>query len=136
MKHLYFHLKRGILFLVLMSLVLMANAQDITVSGKISDADEGEYLPGVTIIEKGTSNGTVTDIDGNFTIKVPQGNILVFSFIGYAKQEIVADKVQINVQLSPEAMMLEETVVIGYGTQRKKERGNWLHRQSLRKRAY
>jgi len=121
MKHVYFHLKRGILFLVWMSMVFMLNAQDITVTGRISDAEEGEYLPGVTIVEKGTTNGTVTDIDGNYAIKVPQGAILVFSFVGYAKQEIVADKIMVNVQLSPEAMMLEETVVIGYGTQRKRE---------------
>jgi len=102
-------------------MVFMLNAQDITVTGRISDAEEGEYLPGVTIVEKGTTNGTVTDIDGNYAIKVPQGAILVFSFVGYAKQEIVADKIMVNVQLSPEAMMLEETVVIGYGTQRKRE---------------
>ena len=121
MKHVYFHLKRGILFLVVMSIAFILNAQDITVTGKISDAEEGEYLPGVTILEKGTVNGTVTDIDGNYTLKVPQGAILVFSFIGYAKQEIVADKPVINIQLAPEAMMLEETVVIGYGTQRKRE---------------
>ncbi|MEA3477258.1 MAG: TonB-dependent receptor [Bacteroidota bacterium] len=121
MKHVYFHLKRGILFLVVMSVAFILNAQDITVTGKISDAEEGEYLPGVTILEKGTVNGTVTDIDGNYTLKVPQGAILVFSFIGYAKQEIVADKPVINIQLNPEALMLEETVVIGYGTQRKRE---------------
>ncbi|MBE9492273.1 MAG: TonB-dependent receptor [Bacteroidetes bacterium] len=120
MKHFYFSLKYGTIFLLLFFCTLNIKAQDITVTGTVIDAEEGTYLIGVTILEKGTTHGTVTDINGDYSIKVTKGTMLVFSFIGYTSQEVIADKPIINVKLRPKAMLLEETVVIGYGTQRKK----------------
>lgn len=96
--------------------------QGVTVSGKVTD-ESGLPLPGVNVIEKGTTNGTVTDVDGNFTVTVASGgSILVFSFVGTVSQQItVGTQDQINVQLQPDASMLSEVVVVGYGTQEKRD---------------
>ncbi|MBV6642318.1 MAG: SusC/RagA family TonB-linked outer membrane protein [Cyclobacteriaceae bacterium] len=93
----------------------------IDVSGKITD-DDGEGLPGATIIEKGSSNGTVTDVDGNYTINVDENATLQVSFVGYEPVEVqVNGRSTINVELSLSVSNLEEVVVIGYGTQKKKD---------------
>lgn len=91
-----------------------------TVTGVVSDAD-GNPMPGVTVIVKGTSMGAVTDIDGKYSIKVENENdILVFSFIGMATQEIsVSGKSQIVVTLVSSTEVLEDVVVVGYGVQKK-----------------
>jgi TonB-linked SusC/RagA family outer membrane protein len=93
---------------------------EITVTGKVS-ADDGEPLPGVNVIVKGTSIGTVTDMNGNYSIQVPnEDDILVFSFIGYMSEEIpVNGRSTIEVTLVQDAQSLDEVVVIGYGTTRK-----------------
>lgn len=89
------------------------------VTGKVTD-ENGEPLPGAAIIEKGTTNGTVTDVDGNFSLAVPKGAILLVSFVGYSAQEItVGDQLEIYIQLEPDIYNLEEIVVLGYGTQRR-----------------
>ena len=89
------------------------------VTGKVTD-ENGEPLPGAAIIEKGTTNGTVTDVDGNFSLVVPKGAILLVSFVGYSAQEItVGDQLEIYIQLEPDIYNLEEIVVLGYGTQRR-----------------
>lgn len=91
----------------------------LTVSGQVTD-DEGAPLPGVNIILKGTTHGTVTSLDGTYSINVPEDGTLVFSFIGYLKEEIpVNNRSQINISLYPDIMALEEIVVVGYGTQRR-----------------
>jgi len=97
-------------------------AQSISVSGVISE-DNGMPLPGVNILEKGTTNGAVTDFDGNYTIKVKDANaVLVVSYIGFVTQEInVAGKKSINVVLLPNLESLDEVVVIGYGTAKKSD---------------
>ena len=95
-------------------------AQEIVVTGKVSDQD-GNPLPGVTIIIKGTGLGTAADLDGNFSIAVegPE-SVLVFSFVGMLAQEIVVgSQSQISVTLSADVLGLEEIVVVGYGTQKK-----------------
>lgn len=93
--------------------------EDINVSGQVTD-DEGAPLPGVNIILKGTTHGTVTSLDGTYSINVPEDGTLVFSFIGYLKEEIlVNNRSQINISLYPDIMALEEIVVVGYGTQRR-----------------
>ncbi|WP_439484358.1 SusC/RagA family TonB-linked outer membrane protein [Cyclobacterium plantarum] len=87
------------------------------VSGVVTDENEGT-LPGVTIVEKGTSNGTVTDIDGRFTLDVDPESVLVFSFIGYRTLEVaVGNQSQLNVSLEPDVSQLEEVIVTGYRTQ-------------------
>ena len=95
-------------------------AQNIEVKGKVAD-DTGESLPGVSVVVKGTTNGTITDIDGNFAITTEAGNVLVISFVGYANQEIVvtAQTSVMDIVLQPDVIGLDEVVAIGYGTQRK-----------------
>jgi TonB-linked SusC/RagA family outer membrane protein len=94
----------------------------VTVSGQVKD-ENGNALPGVNVVEKGTTNGTVTDTQGAYTLNVaaPE-SILVFSFIGYLTQEItVANQATIDIQLQPDTKTLAEVVVVGYGTQDKKD---------------
>src|SRR5687767_14346389 len=93
-----------------------------TVTGKVTSAGGGEALPGVNILVKGTSLGTVTDVAGQYTITTPDENsILVFSFIGYATQEVsVGGRSVIDVQIASDVTTLSEVVVVGYGTQLKK----------------
>ncbi len=91
-----------------------------TISGMITDA-QGISLPGVTVIVKGTTVGTVTDTDGNFRLSVPESaETLVFSFVGMVAQEMtIGDKIQFVVVMSEDAIGLEEVIVVGYGTQKK-----------------
>ncbi|MBN8575754.1 MAG: SusC/RagA family TonB-linked outer membrane protein [Cytophagales bacterium] len=93
-----------------------------SVTGKVTAADDGSGIPGVNVLEKGTSNGTVTDSDGNFRINVGANATLVFSFVGYATQEVaVGSQSSVNVSLLSDVTALSEVVVVGYGTQDKKE---------------
>ncbi len=93
--------------------------QSKTVTGTVSDA--GGPVIGATIMEKGTSNGTVTDLDGNFSLNVQPGATLVISYVGYKTQEIaVGSQSVINIDLTEDADVLEEVVVVGYGVQKKK----------------
>lgn len=94
-------------------------AQSITVQGNVTG--DGEPLPGVSVLVKGTANGTVTDFDGNYEIKAKTNDVLVFSYIGFTAREIKVTKATLNVTLKSDVAALEEVVVIGYGTQRKKE---------------
>lgn len=96
--------------------------QDITISGKVTSSDDQQGLPGVNIVVKGTSNGTITDTDGNYTLTVPEDAVLVFSFVGYTQQEItVGGQTVVNVSLAPDVQSLSEVVVIGYSTTLKKD---------------
>ena len=92
--------------------------QQIKVSGVVKDA-MGEPVIGASIQEKGTSNGIITDINGNFSLSVNQGATLVISYIGFKTQEIpvVAGKI-LDVTLKEDTEMLEEVVVVGFGTQK------------------
>src|SRR5689334_18339929 len=111
----------GLVLVVLCTGQLMA--QDRNISGKITSADDGTGLPGVNIIVKGTTNGTVSDTDGNFTISVQANDaILVFSAIGYKTSEVtVGTQSTINVTLDVDITSLSEIVVVGYGTQEKRD---------------
>ena len=94
--------------------------QDLSVSGKVTSGDDKSALPGVNVVEKGTTNGVVTDLDGSFKIKVGAGATLIFSSVGYVSEEIpVGNQSVINVVLAPDITQLEELVVVGYGTQKK-----------------
>ncbi|MCG8308905.1 MAG: SusC/RagA family TonB-linked outer membrane protein [Cytophagales bacterium] len=97
---------------------------DIVVTGTVTDGSTQDVLPGVNIILKGTSIGTITDVDGKYTISVPDDTeaILIFSSVGYISEEVlVSGKTSIDLTLMPDITALEEIVVIGYGTQQKKE---------------
>lgn len=100
----------------------LANAQSKAVTGTVTSADDGSPIPGVNILEKGTSNGTVSDADGKYSINVGDNSTLVFSFVGYTSQELpVGGQSSINVTLGLDVTSLTEVVVVGYGTQEKKE---------------
>lgn len=100
----------------------VASAQSRTVSGKVTSADDGSGMPGVSIAEKGTSNGVISDAEGNYTISVGPNAILVFSFVGTVTQEIaVGDRTSLSVQLQSDVTQLGEVVVVGYGVQEKKD---------------
>ncbi len=92
-----------------------------TITGKVTDLENGQSLPGVNILVKGTNLGTVSDVDGNYSINVPEeDDTLVFSSIGYVTEEIaVTGKSTIDVTLSPDIQALQEVVVIGYGTRKR-----------------
>lgn len=91
------------------------------ITGQVVDA-QNEPLIGVSIQVKGTTTGTVTDFDGNYSIQAATGNVLVFSYIGYTAQEVaVGNQARINVKLLDDALALEEVVVVGYGTLKRKE---------------
>ena len=89
-----------------------------SVTGSVVD-EFGEPLTGVNIVEKGTTNGALTDIDGNFSINVANGKTLVFSYIGYVSQEVVASGKPINLVLREDNQVLDETIVVGYGSVKK-----------------
>ncbi|MDR6562285.1 MULTISPECIES: TonB-dependent receptor [unclassified Arcicella] len=112
--------KKYLSWIILWILVLPATAQ--TISGTVSD-ENGQALPGVNIIQKGTSIGVTTSANGVYSIKIANPNTtLIFSFVGYFSQEIiVGNKKIIDVSLLPQANALEEIVVVGYGTQKKKD---------------
>ncbi|MAX24025.1 MAG: SusC/RagA family TonB-linked outer membrane protein [Phycisphaeraceae bacterium] len=93
----------------------------LKITGKITD-EKGEPLPGATVLEKGTTNGTTTDLDGKFQLNSSENAILVISFVGYETREVsVNNRSVIDVQLGVDSEQLEEVVVVGYGTQRKSD---------------
>ena len=94
---------------------------DATVTGRVVD-EKGAGLPGVNVVIKGGTNGAQTDADGKFSLSVPAGATLVFSFVGYTSQEVVVgSQTTISVALAPDAKALSEVVVVGYGTQRRQD---------------
>ena len=109
---------------VLLFLLLSANLAwaQTRVTGKVTSAEDGTGLPGVSILEKGTSNGTVTDVEGNYSITTGQNATLVFSFVGFTTQEVaVANQSTVSVALAGDVTTLGEVVVIGYGEQKKED---------------
>ncbi|MBK6263461.1 SusC/RagA family TonB-linked outer membrane protein [Marivirga sp. S37H4] len=116
-------MKKILLTCLMLVFVLHAWAQDRTVSGKVTDADTGEGLPGVNVLLKGTSTGVNTDLDGNYKISVPSdGGTLVFTFIGMAKSEVsVGSRSVIDVQMETDVQQLSEVVVTAFGLEREKK---------------
>lgn len=109
-------------FFLLISLasIMGASAQEVNISGVVID-NEGLTMPGVTVSVKGTSTGTITDMDGKYSLNSQKGAVLVFSFIGYITKEVkVGDEYTINITLAPSTIGLDEVVVVGYGTQSKR----------------
>jgi TonB-dependent starch-binding outer membrane protein SusC len=112
--------KRSLLLLLGMFLTFSVFAQK-RISGEVKDSDQ-QSIPGVSVVEKGTTNGVITDFEGKFTLSVPGENaIVVFSFIGMKSQEIVVgDQSTINIVMQSDMSDLDEVVVVGYGVQKKK----------------
>ncbi|MEX1239969.1 MAG: TonB-dependent receptor [Cyclobacteriaceae bacterium] len=121
MTKLYLSFSRYLTVLLLL-ISSAAWSQSRTVAGKVTSQDDGSGIPGVNVIEKGTNNGTATDVDGNYTLNVGEDATLVFSFVGFTSQEIaVGSQTTVNVNLTPDVTALSEVVVVGYGSQEKKE---------------
>ena len=114
---------RSALLLFLVAVIsLSVSAQNVTVKGTVKD-NTGETVIGASVVQKGnTSNGTITDIDGNYSLSVPANATLIFSYVGMMSQEIeVKGQNVINVTMTDDTQTLEEVVVIGYGTVQKKD---------------
>lgn len=108
--------KHLLLTFLLVCSSLAAWSQDQTISGKVTGED-GAPLPGASVSVKGTSIGTSTDLEGEFTLEVPEGSILEVSFIGFLSQELnTANQTQFQISLAPDVHSLEEVIVVGYGT--------------------
>ena len=95
-------------------------AQDLPVTGTVID-DFGEPVLGANVVVKGTANGATTDLDGNFSFRAPKGSTIVISFIGYRAQEVVFDGTPLHITLHEDSELLEDVVVIGYGTAKKND---------------
>ena len=118
MKRKTIQLRKFVLLLFLMTLSLDLFAQ-VVVSGVVTD-EAGNTLPGVNVFEKGSTNGTITDLDGKYMLHVQNGATITFSFIGYDEQEFsVSGTKSINVTLKESTQEIEEVVVVGYGQQKK-----------------
>lgn len=115
-------MRHALLFLLVTLISLSVSAQTQTVKGTVTDKT-GETVIGASVVEKGNpSNGTITDIDGNYTLTVPAKATIVFSYVGYTTQEAaVKGQSVINIVMSEDAQALEEVVVIGYGSVKKKD---------------
>ena len=115
------HEHRFLFIMIGLFISLGAFAQQITVKGHVKD-DTGEPVIGASVLESKTVNGTITDIDGNFVLTVPSNSVLTISFIGYATQEVTVNgKTSLTVVLKEDAKVLDEVVVVGYGTMKKSD---------------
>lgn len=113
-------MKKAFLALLILVSSLATFAQGLQVKGVVTSADDGQPIPGVSVVVKGTITGTITDIEGNYTIYAPGNATLVYSFIGLKTQEIeVNNQTTINVALATALESIDEVVVVGYGTQKK-----------------
>lgn len=118
MKHYYLYYFRLIFLSMAIFSTTLAFAQAQTVSGVVTDDATGEPIPGVNILIKGTTTGTVTDIDGHYQLNVPEEGTLVFSSVGFATEEIpVQGRSVIDLALVQDIQSLSEVIVVGYGTQ-------------------
>ncbi|SEL38956.1 SusC/RagA family TonB-linked outer membrane protein [Parapedobacter koreensis] len=126
MELFFMQLKRGIFPVFLLFTWLIASPSlaqtNLRITGTVTDASNREPMFGVSVSQKGTSNGTTTDDNGQFVLNsVPEGAIIVISFIGYDPVELPASSNPITIQLNPSLNMLEDVVVIGYGSVRRKD---------------
>lgn len=116
-------------------IAVTAKLADVTIRGTVTDA-EGQPIPGATVSVKGTSTGTATDIDGQYSLTVPEEATLLFSFIGYVPQSVeIGGKSIIDITLKEELSSLDEVVVIGYGTAKKSDLTGSVARISMKDKA-
>ena len=116
-------MKKNVLLIFLVFCTNLIHSQDFTITGSVKDVSLKEPLPGVNVIVKNTVNGTTTDFDGNFTLpNINNGDVLVFSYLGFVTTErVVSNATDISIFMQEDVSALDEVVVIGYGTQKKKE---------------
>ncbi|MCX2742746.1 TonB-dependent receptor [Mangrovivirga sp. M17] len=114
-------MKRTLLIQLLFMLLAVSSYAQQTVSGTVTDSD-GFPIPGVNVLEKGTNNGTVTDIEGKYSLTVPSDAVLTYTYIGFNSQEVpVQSRSTIDITMMEDITALNEVVVVGYGTSTKKE---------------
>lgn len=114
--------KITLLFLVMFMVFIPTHAQEGTIAGVVTSLEDGMPLPGVNVLVKGTSRGTITDFDGNYSVSADSGEILEFSFIGMLTTEVaVGIQSNINVALEVSSATLDEVILIGYGAQKKSD---------------
>ncbi|MDF9796050.1 TonB-linked SusC/RagA family outer membrane protein [Catalinimonas alkaloidigena] len=111
------------LLMAFMCFSLFAWSQDKTIRGTVTDGETGDALPGVNVLVKGTTTGTITNVEGQFTLSVPSGaQTIVFSSVGYTSDEVdINNRTTIDMALMPDIQSLSEVVVVGYGTQEKRD---------------
>ena len=109
------------LLLPLLLIIFSVMAQDRTVSGTVTSTEGNTPLPGVTVRIKGSSTGTSTDVNGKYSLSAGNGQVLIFSFVGYVERQVSAGRSEINVALQPDRRALDEVVVVGYGTKQIKD---------------
>jgi len=113
-------MKKAILSLLIFVSSFAVFAQGLQVKGVVTSSDDGQPIPGVSVVVKGTTNGSITDMNGNYILTVPANSTLVFSFVGMKTQEVPVNmRAVINIVLAPEQTDIDEVVVVGYGTQKK-----------------
>ena len=111
-----------IAMMVLLCLFCASAFAQTRISGKVTSLEDGEPLPGVNVLEKGTTNGGITDVEGNYDVRVSENATLVFSSIGYLREEVaVGTQRVIDMTLAPDISQLQEIIVVGYGTQKKSD---------------
>jgi hypothetical protein len=119
MKKLYGSLSLSLAIMLMLASV--AVAQDRTVTGTVSD-ETGAGMPGVNVLVKGTTNGTVTDVEGKYSLNVPSNATVVITFVGYKTTEIaVGERTNLDVALEVDLTSLDEVVVTGYGIDKRRE---------------
>jgi len=112
--------KFSVLTFLCLLFINAVSAQDITVRGTVSDGTDKSTIPAVSVVVKGTTKATQTDVNGKYTISVPANGTLVFTYIGYTTQEVpVNNQTTVNAVMASSSQQLEQVVVVGYGTQRK-----------------
>lgn len=104
--------------MLLLMAVFTAHAQNITVHGTVLSKTDNEPLIGATVLSEATKKGASTDLDGTFTLTVPQGSILTVSYVGFRQQSVKAEE-KLTIYLSEDTELLDEVVVIGYQTVKK-----------------
>jgi len=117
-------MRKKIIYLLMVALTSTGSlfAQNLSVKGVIVDKKTGEGLIGATVVQKGTSNGTITDLDGAFSLSLPKESVLAISYLGYIAQELViSNESPIRILLVSNNELLDEVVVVGYGTQKVKD---------------
>jgi TonB-linked SusC/RagA family outer membrane protein len=113
-------MKRRLSILLLCAILPLAISAQLTITGTVTGAQDGATLPGVSILEKGTTNGTVSDLEGKYSIRVSDGAILDFSFVGMFSKEIsVEGRTIIDIAMDPDVVGLDEVMVVGYGTMKR-----------------
>ncbi len=115
--------KRLLRFLVLVQFLILTGqlfAQNITVKGRVLK-DDGQPVQGASVLQKGTNVGTTTDVDGNFSITAANGSVIVISSVGFITQEVTVSGTDMKVQLVSDTKSMGEVIVVGYGSQRKRD---------------